>query len=725
MPGKQADKFESPHVTVIGAGIAGLYAAYLLALADFSVEVFEQNEERCGGKIATRKYPEDDARFFAEFGPMRFELDLQDRFLRLCQHLGLGFSPFAPTGAPRIPSKYEMTDVERAFASVAHLHEWAVLRMFFGRDTWNSIDVRAELASIEENHSQDAESIGKHQLAWLQCYMDKRLFVTTHGDSVAPRPDADIEENFNTLRQKQHLLGDADFPLLRNLGLWQALSEVITPGAISKIRDSGTFYHFIAHNPSAVEWGIFWLRQASALGELFTFKNVDNGVSTLVDRLVHKLEQHDVPIRYGKEVLQIEPAKRPTEVGLRVVEHGEDGRAKNSFNLQTDHAILALPQWALQRLDEHFPDEVRCRLDGVMALPLLKAFVVTKNPWWQPHLKAQSYAWRVPTRELHFYRVEDPACPYPTDSCVCLAESAQSTTADTGMIMLYTDQPGIHYWAGLIPSDARRKVIWHCDTDEHAPLDAVTEVEERPFELLDFLVRRLLVLPHPGLPGTIEDCRPVFLEKLRDTDCRRRLEAMDTSLLDLSQQIVELLDGRKNVERTADYKAIDKALDDSLDQKPPNWLEALQRALDFRKNGIITRDTVRKEARHVVAYGIRDWSAEPFGGAAHVWRPGFSAADPDEEGHVWKDPLFAFPLRERGNSRACFANVHICGEAYSGHQGFIEGALRTAEQAVVSILREYDKTLPTLQPQNPHDLDKWSRERARALKGEWETRRGQ
>lgn len=67
---------EKPHVTVVGGGIAGLYAAYLLALEDYTVDLYELNPDFLGGKIATRWYPLEEAHgmreFLAEFGPMRF-----------------------------------------------------------------------------------------------------------------------------------------------------------------------------------------------------------------------------------------------------------------------------------------------------------------------------------------------------------------------------------------------------------------------------------------------------------------------------------------------------------------------------------------------------------------------------------------------------------------------------------------------------------------------------
>jgi hypothetical protein len=76
----------------------------------------------------------------------------------------------------------------------------------------------------------------------------------------------------------------------------------------------------------------------------------------------------------------------------------------------------------------------------------------------------------------------------------------------------------------------------------------------------------------------------------------------------------------------------------------------------------------------VTAYAIRDWSREPFGAAAHAWRP---------RAKSWevRANLKAFGLLGRENVQ----NIHICGEAYSDYQGYIEGSLRSAIDALATL----------------------------------------
>jgi monoamine oxidase len=61
-----------------------------------------------------------------------------------------------------------------------------------------------------------------------------------------------------------------------------------------------------------------------------------------------------------------------------------------------------------------------------------------------------------------------------------------------------------------------------------------------------------------------------------------------------------------------------------------------------------------------------DWRAEPFQGASHRWAVGARS---------WEVVPF---LRRPDPS----IPIHICGEAWSDHQGWVEGALRSAERVV-------------------------------------------
>jgi monoamine oxidase len=63
------------------------------------------------------------------------------------------------------------------------------------------------------------------------------------------------------------------------------------------------------------------------------------------------------------------------------------------------------------------------------------------------------------------------------------------------------------------------------------------------------------------------------------------------------------------------------------------------------------------------ACAFQDWSVDPFGGAVHVWARG---ADSERAASAMLRPI---PQ----------ANLFVCGEAWSHQQGWVEGALATAD----------------------------------------------
>jgi hypothetical protein len=61
-----------------------------------------------------------------------------------------------------------------------------------------------------------------------------------------------------------------------------------------------------------------------------------------------------------------------------------------------------------------------------------------------------------------------------------------------------------------------------------------------------------------------------------------------------------------------------------------------------------------------------DWGDDPYGGGYHAWAGGFRAPRPWDVATRMRKPFADLP-------------VHVCGEAYSDQQAWVEGALCTAE----------------------------------------------
>jgi monoamine oxidase len=609
-----------PTIAIAGGGIGGLYAAYLLGRNGFDVTLYEQ-DERLGGRIETVKMPPDGA-FLAEFGPMRFEPGLQLMLVDLVRHLGLRFQPFAPTTAPVSPIDYEEEDVED-FENTAHLLMWAVLRMFY--------DDQLDAAKF---------TTGPEQLMVLRGILDSHLSGSDY--------EAD-QAYLDSLRQTARLRGRPNAPLLRDLGLWNALAEFVSPGALTRIRDGGTFYHFLQHNPSAVEWGIFWLRQASDHGD--EIETIAGGVGGLVDALEARIKAtcgDRVRIVCAAKVVALE---NDGGVVVLTVQQGDTTRRE-----RVGHVVLAIPQASLGEVASSFPPAIRDGLDAIMPLPLLKCFLVTDKPWWKPHTPAQSHSWLAPTRELHYFTYpEDPACK-GAGACTC--------RPSMGMVMLYTDVPAIEFWKGFIPPGEQTQALVY----DAAHPEPGGELLKRA------LVRHLLVEANPNIRAKI-DMAPRYVARV----LKERNEALHALMTERSAEKLSatLYEYACAGDRTPAELAALGAVLTACFRTDEDWVAAL-RASDAP---LPDEELVELELPHVVSYGIRDWSRRPYVGAAHVWRPG---TDPVGRGKE----LRAFSL-EGGTAK----NVHICGEAYSDFQGFIEGALRSARQVCDEIAPGLDWTL--------------------------------
>ncbi|HEX5736177.1 MAG TPA: FAD-dependent oxidoreductase [Blastocatellia bacterium] len=88
---------------------------------------------------------------------------------------------------------------------------------------------------------------------------------------------------------------------------------------------------------------------------------------------------------------------------------------------------------------------------------------------------------------------------------------------------------------------------------------------------------------------------------------------------------------------------------------------APQRMIEFAHNQLRLVHGVPIPQPYVAAY--KDWNEDPYGGGWHLW---------NTQVKVWRVmPRIRQPLKDE--------NVYICGEAYSGLQGWVEGALTMTE----------------------------------------------
>ena len=123
------------------------------------------------------------------------------------------------------------------------------------------------------------------------------------------------------------------------------------------------------------------------------------------------------------------------------------------------------------------------------------------------------------------------------------------------------------------------------------------------------------------------------------------------------------------------------------EEGPPEQNKRLiQRALKYLK-GL----GVQKKKGDVLFYGIRDWGRQPYQGAAHSWYPERKSWD-------FLKRFSAFPLgghRRRDEDPNKPKVIHICGEAYSDYQAFMEGALRSSAHVLHTMFPDEFKDTPT------------------------------
>jgi hypothetical protein len=228
------------------------------------------------------------------------------------------------------------------------------------------------------------------------------------------------------------------------------------------------------------------------------------------------------------------------------------------------------------------------------------------------------------------------------------------------MVMLYTDVPAIDYWRPFIAGADQ------ADADIYG-----SNGQENP-ELKRALVRQLLVEAHPEITVKIELARRRVEADLRTAFGNQAVQWIaDAHGKQLAGVLRQEFQGASPKRRQLLEEALGK-----LFGEDGEWVEALLRPPGARKSR--DKDRLTDEyLKTVLAYGIHDWSREPFGGAAHVWRPKADSV-------AVRDRLVAFGLKGRDGQREA-RNVHICGEAFSDFQGFIEGALSSADRVARAI----------------------------------------
>lgn len=436
--------------------------------------------------------------------------------------------------------------------------------------------------------------------------------------------DSLCDDDYNNIRTDHFWQNKTGKSKLYTIGFWNALARVLSYGAVAKIRDFGTFYHLLPENPNAAEWTIFWLRLFRSDAKLST---IEDGVETIVSKLMNKISE----VNKVKNNIELTLNATVTNISCNVnsgkAEVIVNTNCKNDLRhlkLSFDHVILALPKYPLGKLTESFPQEIRNDIESVIGFPLLKLFLVIEEPWWHNNDEQPK-----PQYGAHVVPTRE----------VHYFPAKNINGRQCGMIMLYTDRPATAYWQPYI----------------QYPHEGVQK--DAPDELKDELVHQV----YTALKDYVIDHTTKEIES-------NSPEIAELWLANLPSLLSLIRDQRQKPDVVLSFIWNDAEINLKLDFSKIS--ENALKLLDMGDN----RGT-QKIKDNVISFAIRDWSKPPFGAACHAWAPGIIVPEA-----LQRLKAFSF-VGQPGNN-----NLHICGEAYSDYQGFIEGSLRSSESVIQSIV---------------------------------------
>lgn len=429
-------------IAIVGGGIAGLFCAYILARQGKSVTLFEA-AERLGGRIRTLRldknnkplnkdqWQRQNLEFYAEFGPMRVELDKQLLLKALLDHLGIKPRTIDEDGT----EKAHLVDFP-AYASPVSAHDpqYELRPEEVGKTPLQLL--RMALLRIIVH----MEVLGDSGFAKEK---EKLIRKITLAAATQESVEAIFAEWMKGLDERHYweiqTTGHVENVPLYAMGFWNLLSDYLSHDAITKLRDLGTFYHLLPENPNAAEWLVWWLLGFSISEHL---QGIFGGMECIVDELVEKLSGQNLVL--GKQlftncwVTALEKDGSELKLTFDSAHLPPPGVASRKYH----RVILALTRRAIEKIAgqsegafEPEPD-IRKLLDSAFGFPMVKMFVVVKNRWWEEENRANRYATRIPTRELHYWK-------------------GKTRDSKQGLIMVYTDRPASAFWANYVPPGAQ------------------------------------------------------------------------------------------------------------------------------------------------------------------------------------------------------------------------------------------------------------------------------
>lgn len=575
----------------------------------------------------------------AEFGPMRVEPAHQPFLRRLLEDLQIvpeagpyrkwsdqvPFSPYA--SQPPADPAFHLDGEEAEQTTILDLMLLALRRIFESVEIVDGDTAITESPWRLGNPDDPADAQDRdtpyHELNhfWHEMRDDRFLHRRYWQRYMRDWINLLRDEHYQVIRTRARFLGTP----LHQMGFWNVLGSVLSHMATVKLRDWGSFYHLVGDNPSAAEWIIFWLRAMRSTDALV-------GIRGGMDWIVYK-----ACAQLGFRRDESDARNESGEDGSPLYHSGIGHTAPNQVQAQL------WMEMTLRKVRETEGEPIELTFESHGHIHIVRAKqVILALP-------------QAPLQNVAFESSRDAAAQSAWNQAFAIMLDAVMPIPLLKVFMVvdnpfWEDNRPANQYAYTVPS---REVHYWKSADKRTGL--LMLYSDRPSNQFwsDYLVNAFredllpvlgpqLIEPHLK-PGTTHDMKVAR---------RRQDEAITWS-----------------------WKA-DEALQGAYDKSGSGWTitkfgndRLLRTFLSYvRENHAESVSDDR-----VLAAGLRDWGLKPVVGACHAWRSG---TDPTLVINYLKG-FSMLPSVSKEKSR-----LHVCGEAYSDYQGFIEGALRSAAEVL-------------------------------------------
>jgi monoamine oxidase len=669
---KQAIPEKTVDYAIVGGGVSGLYAGWRLLqhtkTEKKTVALFERST-RIGGRLLTW-YPLDGPQkdlLRAELGGMRF-LEHQRLVWTLTQHLGLEKTDF-PVQSPN-------------------------LRLFL-RGTSTTMERPQPVRDRYKLKEQEKKTPDQLLSAFIDKILaDNREIIQQKigKDKPQTRQEWDKVKHF-LLYKKQGQEGET---ALWKVGFWNILSDYLSAEAYQYLGDSFGYYSLVTNwNAAEAIQNIVLDHEAGN-----NYKTLKKGYAALTDTLGQQLKKAGAALCLNQTLISIdrEDMSKPYTLTFERTTSPHE-----QVKVHAEKIILALPAWSLKQIQPTQTFNPRAALlkpwlDTVVSIPAFKLFLFYEERWWEKaciDIKQGRSICDLPLRQTYYF------APDQTDT----------SAVKEGLLMAsYDDARVVDYWRGMekrppllttLSQEIRGKAEYALSQEIDAFKGQVAAAIGADEQLGTVLVHNVQGRTEALKTMLREDMDSLFAQLAEERAQAQEAETLMHNALDhgiamnfsglatelleeeeAEPQPVEIGTGTQAAVGLLSHIRRARSVSQQQDYAPPPQLhDATPQMCQRAKEQLALLHGVQEHDIPDPKYAAcADWSMEPFGGGWHFWEPGL---DVEQIMKNIKQPLSQQP-------------IYIVGEAYSGVQGWVEGALTTTEKVL------QDK----LQLQPPDWLDK-------------------